>query len=124
MSIPVFSYGDEVFALVRKKGQSRWSVRKIIIDSIEEPVVIPGLVPDPVCYNGIEEDSVFKEKWRAEQECYKRNPKTMATIRLELPMCCSVCQLLDDTMLCKATGRFAECNADKGRASFCPMIFD
>ena len=120
---PKFSYGDRVFALVRKRGSGLWSVKSLVIDTIEEPLFLVG-DDDPILYNGVEEDLVFGEEWEAEQECYKRNPMPTAFIEVEVPMCCSDCQMLDETMLCKASGRFAESKAEFTRASFCPMSTD
>ena len=125
LKAPQFSYGDKVFAVVRKRGGSRWSVRSFVIDNIEESSYIVGDSDDPILYNGDEGDSVFGEEWEAQQECYKRNPVTTAFIEVDVvPMCCSDCHMLDGTMLCKAAGRFAESKAEKTRASFCPMSTD
>ena len=121
---PKFTYGDRVYAVVEKRGSICWCVRPFVVDNIEASIYVVDEGGDPILYNGIEERSVFGEEWEAQQECHRRNPVTTAFIEAELPMCCSSCQLLDDTMLCKAAGRFAESSAEKERASFCPMCTD
>ena len=125
--IPRFDYGDTVFAVVpvyAERGHAEWRVHEFVVDTIEIPSIVFEPAPDPVLYNGIEAGHVFEAEWEAQLECHKRNPEKTVIIESRLPGRCLDCDMLDDTMLCRAAGRFAESEAEKKRASFCPMRTD
>ena len=122
--IPQFDYGDTVYAAVSATAgcaHADWRVCKFVVDTIEMPSIVFGMTPDPILYNGIEADLVYKNEWEAQLECHKRSPEKKVVIEAILPGRCLDCDMLDDTMLCRAAGRFAESDAEERRATFCPM---